>query len=384
MAVTDLSSGGFGRPWAHRRSYSNQLLEDQDFGNGYNWLVKAWPYVVEEDADTVVVVFDSRQAFWFDKVGDSFVARFGAKQTLTHDEVNHLFKLTFPDGHVWQFHDLDQGTYPEGIFKQVTTPGGQTTEATSYTGGRIGEVQRSHTAEGTTTTESYLYTYLASGENAGRLEYVTLRRRVDEGAWSNIRRVHYTYYGSGEDHGSLGDLKTATRQHPSGESWVDGDVYYYRYYKDGEQNGFAHGLKYALEPQAYKKLADDPEVDDPFTAADTKVAEYACYYFQYDADRRVSKERVFGASREYTFTYTDGTHADGYNQWKRKTTETRPDGSQHIVYTNHIGQVLLRELKTQSADEHWIEYWKYDEDGRLILHANPSAISGYVDNAGGL
>ena len=77
--------------------------------------------------------------------------------------------------------------------------------------------------------------------------------------------------------------------------WVDDDwvlqgVHYYRCHSETESVP-PHQLKYVLEPQQYAALAADPEVEDPLTAADEKVAEYATYYFEYDSNGRVSLRR---------------------------------------------------------------------------------------------
>ena len=66
------------------------------------------------------------------------------------------------------------------------------------------------------------------------------------------------------------------------------------------------------------------------------------------------------------------------NNWNAKTVETRPDGSEHIVYTNYIGQILIKELCSDS--DRWIEYRRYDQEGRRIERANPSAATGYDDS----
>ena len=107
------------------------------------------------------------------------------------------------------------------------------------------------------------------------------------------------------------------------------------------------------------------------------VAAYADEYFEYDSDQRVTWETVEAGARTFTFAYTASGNGDGYNNWHRKTVETLPDESQNIVYTNYIGQVLVQEFR--SGADRWIEYRRYDEDGRLVLHAQPSACEGYDD-----
>ena len=196
---------------------------------------------------------------------------------------------------------------------------------------------------------------------------------MNSGSWSDIRRVLYDYYGSAESYGTLGDLKRSRAQVPQGSTWADREVHYYRYYKSGESSGFAHGLKYEVRPKAYEQMTADGL--DPLTASNSQVAQYADHYFEYDTDRRVSKEAIDGGSSVYTFSYSSSAHADAYNNWKRKTVETRPDGSQHIVYTNYIGQVLVKELSDGTSS--WTEYRKYDADGRLVERAEPSAVLGY-------
>ena len=136
-----------------------------------------------------------------------------------------------------------------------------------------------------------------------------------------------------------------------------------------------HLLKYVVDPASYDRLAADPQVSDPLTASDAKVAEYADHYFEYDASRRATKSTVEGGARTYTYAYAESAFADDYNNWKTKTTVTQPDGAQEIIFANYAGQTMLRVLKS-GADE-WLEYTQYDSSARPILQANPSALSGY-------
>ncbi len=93
LAVADLAAGGFGRAWGHERVYSNRLSGDHDFGNGFNWLVRQWAYLSEDAAGAISVVRGTRQAVWFDLVDADYVARYGAKHTLTHDTGAGVFKF---------------------------------------------------------------------------------------------------------------------------------------------------------------------------------------------------------------------------------------------------------------------------------------------------
>ena len=64
-----------------------------------------------------------------------------------------------------------------------------------------------------------------------------------------------------------------------------------------------------------------------------------------------------------------------------KITETWTDNSQaqttevtRTTYANQLGQPIIKDLVC--GDSRWIEYYKYDDNYRLILHAEPSAIAG--------
>src|SRR5262249_36199886 len=67
-----------------------------------------------------------------------------------------------------------------------------------------------------------------------------------------------------------------------------------------------------------------------------------------------------------------------YNTWVTKTTETLPDGNQNIIYSNAIGEVMLAVYK--SAAQQWADYFRFDAAGRVVLVADPSAVSGYDES----
>jgi RHS repeat-associated protein len=373
LAVQDLIAHGFGDSWGQTRTYSNQMSTNYDFGNGYNWLVRQWPYIKQLSATSYVVVKGTRWSVWFDQQTDgSFVARYGALQTLNHTGTS--FFLANTNGQVWEFNDFVQPAYPAGTLKSFTAAGGDVTEVTAYAGNQIAEVQRSYDDAGTSTIEAFVYGYVTSGENAGDLESVTLRRQVSGNPWSDIRRVTYTYYGSTGTYGSQGDLQTATQQMPSGTSWGNKSVNYYRYYTDPAN---AHLLKYVVEPAEFVNLA--AAIGNPLAATDSQVAQYARYYFEYDAQRRVITETVDGGTGTYRYQYVDnGSSSTDYNAWKIKTTETLPDGATNVVYTNFIGQVLLKQLLSPTGDS-WVTDWQFDANGRSIFKAEPSAVTSFSE-----
>ena len=92
-----------------------------------------------------------------------------------------------------------------------------------------------------------------------------------------------------------------------------------------------HLLRYVVQPEAYARLAADPNVSNPLTASNALVAQYADFYYEYDHERRVTLEMVQGGSRTYEFEYAQSAFDDDYNAWKYKTIETMPGGKQQIV-----------------------------------------------------
>ncbi|MCH8991747.1 MAG: RHS repeat-associated core domain-containing protein, partial [Acidobacteria bacterium] len=358
--------------------YSSVLQDDgapatADFGNGFNWLSNGVPRVcyTDDNKNEVAVVLDSGRAYWFDVAGDDYTPQHGVTATLAYDESNCKFELKECNGDIWEFN-------PEGVFLSHVSPG-QTASptVTSYAANGLPEtVSCTVTQNGVTTTNTLEYEF----DGNDRVIRVTRRRSVNPAA--DMHRILYTYYGASEPYGSDGDLKTVTIQWMDGLTWTDKDVSYFRYYKSGDANGFEHGLKYGLGPAAYQRLKDDPEVSDPLIASNAQVAQYADNYFEYDGSQRATKSTIQGGLLTYTFAYTTSAFADGYNNWKLKSTTTRPDGSQEIVYSNYITGVMLRDLKSGSDD--WIDYYLFNSDAYEIQHAHPSAVTAYDDSVADL
>jgi RHS repeat-associated protein len=397
LTKVDLTADGFGLPWGHTRSFASRQSRSETIGNGFNWQVQEWPYLVIDRDGSVVVQGRPNEALWFEKIGDRYAAEFNAPQVMVLDASAQRYKLYERDGSVTEF---DAGT---GVFCRRSDPAGNRIEVVAWNanGYNLGQVERSYTSSGQTTTEQYLYEYTDfTGDQL--LQQITLRRRVGSGNGSDISRVVYAYYGDSESYGSEGDLKTVTTQVWDGSQWASTGTSLYRYYKtpgatassssssssspsdssSSSSGGFLgtgiappHLLKYVVEPASYERLATDPNVTDPLTAGDLMVSQYADYYFEYDAQRRVTRESLNGGSQTYWFSYRESSHADGYNAWKYKTVETLPDGNQNIVYSNYAGQTML--LVFKSGSDQWCEFWKYNDAAQVILHANPSAISGY-------
>jgi len=197
---------------------------------------------------------------WFDKVGSDYTARYGADTQfkLRHDVANEKFEVTSQGGSSvtrWKFHDFAQAGSPKGAMVERMDPSGLKTTVEAYQNGtnKIKEMKREVVADGKTTVHRLDYEYNANDHITSAL----IRKQVDAGEWTHLRRSEYEYYGSSESGGNEGDLKRMTMQEPgtsggssssssssSPDDWSCVGQTYCRYYKDGQAKGFEHGLKY--------------------------------------------------------------------------------------------------------------------------------------------
>src|SRR6185437_13396791 len=123
-------------------------------------------------------------------------------------------------------------------------------------------------------------------------------------------------------------------------------------------------------------------------------------------EQRVTETVVQGAGCSCSGSTGEGTYTYAYtanpippspsnnNAWATQTVETRPDGNKNFVYTNTVGEVMLRAFVDMTdagnptlaagnsgtpafaaTDDVWVTYDKYDNQGRLLLEAQPSAVS---------
>jgi RHS repeat-associated protein len=375
----------------HTRHFATTMTTDYDGPNGYNII---WdPYCgCYKEYDEFAIIFDPNQPLWFDwdSVNSKWVPRHGRNQIkLEFDDQADVFTCYLPEpkptstgkGHKYVFHDFTTAT--PGRLKSYTAPDGVSVDVT-YSSGRMAEQLRSYSSGGTTTDESVLYSYIASGTNAGKISTVTQRRKIGAGSWVNIRQATYTYHDGSDAHGNAHDLRTATVQEPNGAGgWNDIDISYYRYYKTG--SNYVHGLKYALAREGYRRMVNAGL--NPLTATDTQLAPYAEHYFEYDTSKRVTKEVAAagcgscsggapGTSGD-TFAYSTSSNADGYNSWKYKTTVTHPDGNKTVVFTNYAAQPILTVFEQTGTSNKWRTFYKYDSEGHRVWAALPSAVTGH-------
>jgi RHS repeat-associated protein len=387
VASTDIQADSFGLPWGITRSWTN--------GSGYapqnivgdGMVISEQPFLISIDNDNVIAaVTNSLTARYFYLVNGVYTPAFFLQEKLIR--AGSEFVLIDTSGAQIRFYDFSTN-HPQsqrGQFKGYKDSSGNDI-TTVYANGRLAEVLRSH-QEGTLTyTDSFLYSYNATGVNAGLISSVIYRRSTNGGSsWSTWQTASYTYYGLNESFGNPGNLKKVTTTYGNSGS----DTTYYRYYKPGEANGYTNGLKYVVYPESYRRFPGDPT-----TASDATLAPYADHYFEYDAEHRAKKEIAQGAGcstcsagmGHFTFAYDSPTSspswATGTNAWVLRTTETLPDLNQNVVYTNEYGQVML-EVFVESPGtpnaKKWATYYRYDDDGRVLFRADPSAVMSYSES----
>jgi hypothetical protein len=177
VASTDLSSGGFGMNWGVTRSWTN-LANTANAFSGSGWLLTQLPHLRQDAGGTLTAVANSFNVRYFDWNGSAYVARFWVQDTLVANSSNHEYVQTDTQGNQIRYNDFS-GSIPankQGVFKSFTDAGGNLTSVTSWTSdNKVGEIQRSSGS----LIESYLFSYLASGSNAGLVSSVVLRRSTN-------------------------------------------------------------------------------------------------------------------------------------------------------------------------------------------------------------
>jgi RHS repeat-associated protein len=383
VSASDLGAGGFGQDWGHTRSFGSQMTLSQTVGQGYNWQVSQWPYITPVDeGNSLVIQGDANNPIWFDKSGDKYVCFCDPNQLLDFDPLTNTWTHRDNFGKTTEFDGVT------GQFLNQVIPGGNKIQVTALAanGYNIAQVERAATVGSSTTTERQSYAYQTTTGDA-LVSQCTLQRKVDSGSFANVSRADYSYFNENADNGLQGDLQTVTTKLWEDGDWVVTGTTYYRYWlqlpsessssssssSGGDDAPFAHLIKFILNPASYARMVADGH--DPLTASDSLLSTYADNYFEYDSQRRVTRETVMNGSQTFYFEYFQSGYDDGVNSWQSKTIETLPDGNQNIVYSNYLGQTMLKVF--QSGEDQWIDFWRYSSNERIQFHANPSAVTGY-------
>jgi RHS repeat-associated protein len=334
---------------------------------------------------SVVAIRGCGQAEYFDQSGGNYTARDGAPDTLTHDTSGHTFTFTDSSGQQFTFYD-NNSSYPagqQGMLASQTDAGGNPVGSTTFNGSgqMIQRVRHQLTTDGTTTSLVVTYTYTGN-----LLATATLAEQIGSGSLVTIQTAAYTYYDGSTGNGNAGDLQTVVIEDPSSNVL---ETHYFRYYTSNTSPGYTGGLKYQVTGAAYEraKAWGAAQTPTPLTVdqmTDAQLAPFADLYLEYDSAHRVTRldaqaggcSVCSGGIGTFTYSYATSTFASGYNSWRTKRTETRPDGSVNVGYFNYVNEPIL--VVHQEGGQSWPTFYKYDTtSGRPVLAAAPSAVSGY-------
>lgn len=392
-----LAARAWGVDWGHTLSYGSRLDSGSnnatgDNPNGFRWFIAQTPELGKDASGNIQVIAIINDGVWFTKSGVNYVARYFTLDTLAEDTTAKEFTYTDGSGRAWKFYSFDGtiATALQGRFKAFIDAYG-----TTYTPSYNGSNQLTAVAFGGSPAISFNYEYYSGA--GGKLQYVTLKRGS-----TNIRRLFFTYYASGDTNGSSGDLRTQSMEQWSGSSWEEVTTYYYRYYKTGDTDGFEHGLRQVLHGEAYRQAVAWGNAQSPTQTIDqisiSDLNRFADNRFLYNSDGRVAEEYVAGPNRtssslttaryQYAYatsTYVASTQSDRFNKWVRSTTETLPDGvTTNKVITNYAGQVILKDFtESGGGGRRWYTHLIYDSEGRVTDEVSSEAITGYSTNTNG-
>ena len=321
---------------------------------------------------------------FFDKdpVTGKYNEAFGGTDTLTNN--GGTFTLTDADGNRMTFGAFAGGG--EGISAPMVSrldKAGNKWQVTS-TNGLGNAVEAKITNADSTETEDWLYTYVSGGVNDGKLESVT--QKIKKGAtWVTVRSMTVAYYDGTTSGGRAGDILSVIIKDGSGNVISD-DVY--RYYTDDTSGGFTGGVKFALSEGSYRRLLEANPGSSFDDLTDAQVASYADTYYEYNDAHQITSRTVqgegcsacTGGQGTYGYTYTSRTddtsdQITDTNTWMSKTVETLPDGNQNITYYNRDGNVMLAVFKDTTTGGMYGTFNVFDDAGRVIMTAAPSAIS---------
>ncbi|MDR3618225.1 MAG: RHS repeat-associated core domain-containing protein [Paludisphaera borealis] len=391
-------SAGFGKEWGQVTGWTSVAAYSAGGVNGRGFVGNFQPTVQQTGAG-YRVVNSATDVDWFVSNGPGVYApQFSGQKTfvVTGSGAASEFVVTDELGSVLRFYGPGASASLVGKFKSFTDPYYSSADPNTHkvTANYNGSGQlTSEVRSGGGVTETYDYTYVAAGANAGLMETATLSR---SNLSQPVRRVRYSYYAAGSTDGNAGDLQLEEVQQLQGATWVVLDTSYFRYYTANTAPGYADGLKYVFHQEAYARLAAAGAAQgfNPLTALDSTIAPYADNYYEYDAHHRVTKSVVQGAgcscsgsgAGEFTYVYSTspfaGMFVGDFNVWTSKTVETLPDGNRNVYYYNFAGEPILKAFSdvadagdSQLTGKVWATYYRYDAAGRLIMSAQPSAVT---------
>ena len=355
------------------------------FGNG--WSRTAAPSLSVQGADPanpsfVSVSFGGIDTRVFRNVSAAGAApaferasRLGSTDRLTLEGTNFVFRTAAGD--TLTFNGVGSAI-PAAARGQLVSRTDSSGNRLDFTFNPDGSTARltSRVAGQATPVELQDYVYVPAGDpNTGKVARIDIRR----GDSTLVRSTTFAYHSGTTPFGTLGDLSSITVRDAAG-TMLDAKVYRY-----SAPPGGASLLQYTFDFDAVRRATAAGL--DLATATSAAVAPFATNFYVYDADNRVIRHDAQGAGccsctgGIGTFTYAYATNPKpvlGTDlEWRTKSTETRPDGTQRITYANARLQPMLEVIRTTDGGvtKQQGTYTRYDSRGLPIWVASPEAVS---------
>jgi hypothetical protein len=188
LSFTDLPSDNSGLPTGLTRSWTN--------GPGYSTGVAGsgmvftqLPHLIQDSGGTYDVVVNGTTLRYFDPNGSGgYTQRYYGQNQFVSNGFANTFTETDRRGDQIVYNSFSSfvPAAERGSFKSYTDPNGNGLSVTSVTtDGKPAETQYS----GNFVIHSYVFSYIASGTNAGLLSSVMLRNKVGTNSWVNVEQV---------------------------------------------------------------------------------------------------------------------------------------------------------------------------------------------------
>jgi len=378
------SAAGIGSDASLEWTNSAAANGNQPFGNG--WIAPGLPQLQQLASDTagptwLAIPFSGSDTRVFVRSAANssvYTPAFGGGSSDSIAKVGSKFEFRTVTGDTLTFNDFSSATAgARGQFVEQSDAFGNRLAATPAADGAMTKLE-SFSAGRTVATESQAYTVIpATQPNAGKVSQVDVRRADN----TTVRSTQYAYYTTGSSFGAAGDLKSITVLDGTGRLI---DVKSYRYAVTTVAGNVVSRLQGVFDGDGWRRLTQAGLNIE--TASNGLVKPYARDWYAFDGLGRVGQHDIQGAGCSactagigtYTYTYENNPYSidRGFNDWQTKTTETRPDGTQSITYSNLSGQTMLAVIRTSDAGvtKQYGTYTRYDARGLPIWRASPEAV----------
>lgn len=379
---TDLRSNG-GLPWGHTRVVTTapELLLAYAGGAG----VAQWPRLINGGSTVFAVIGTS--ALFFDRTGTAYTPRFGGHETLKSQGGQYLFVDSSGNRYLFEGFDESLNVRRRGTLVQFTNAGGIATSISRNADHQVETVEFGQT--------KFTYQYFTGEDDPKRGLVSNVKFEINDNGIGVVRKAAYEYYDEAagevtgaEFKGNENDLKTVTI---TDKDNTVVELKHYRYEKKSDKSA-PSVLRYIVEGRAAALLANDGATD-PGEATNAKIAQFASEVLSVPGaavgmiQRRgtgASDAQNLGAVGTASFGSPTANPASGtgFNVWSRRSTTQLPGGAQEIRYTNAYGQEVAKTIVADGKQYHYAT--RYDAQGRVVLSATPSAISGMDESQPGV